>query len=461
MLKSELFAFVKSDSMKKFVPASEVRTHELMDILNGGEYNIGFTYDELQTVFPEKVAENLCYNNGFDKAFYCDREKLILFPVHLYGQAAIKPLDELGKEILERAEALEESVGRGDYYPSLMVLNDKMRMEMLNLLVEKDRITDGYTLFKDFYQTSDYGCSELTLNTIRKLCAMKTEEHQVKTDELIQDLPNTVTVYRGEGDRSAKWQDAVSWTTDINVANFFASRMPGRKARILTAEVAKKDIVDFFETESECIILPENITLKQEIKIYGLNLLDDILPYVRDKYAEYRDMMLDELEFNIDDNEHGRLHTLRVLLNALIIANLKELPEEDIDKLCTAAIFHDTMRKHNGEDDNHGRDSAEYYRKFTEEFVSSAQYSKTVENLITYHCLPDDIGKSSMPESDWHLFDIIKDADGLDRLRFGIHDLDINQLRTPEAKSLTMVALINIEGIKIPEPKIDQGMEMM
>ena len=459
MNRAELFAFVKSDSMKKLVPASDIKTQEIMDIHNGVEYNIGFTYDELLTIFPESVAKNLYYNNGFDKAFYYDKDKLILFPVHLYGRQALKPFDEFGKEIVERANAIEEAMEKSNFYPSLMVLNDKMRMEMLNLLIEKDKIKDGYSLFRGFYQTSDYGCSELTLDTVRKLKAMKTEEHQKETDEYLKNLPEKITVYRGEGDRSAKWQNAVSWTTDINIANFFASRMVGRNAKIHIAEVDKKDIIDYFDNESECIILPENIRIIDQIHIKGLDYIEDMLPKVIKAYHDYRELITDYAEFNME-GDHGEIHSARVLLNCLFIAKEMNLTGHETDILAIASVFHDTMRDNNGEDIKHGEASAEYYKKYAQEHPALINYEKVIEQIIKYHCLPDEIGRSEINKRYLKLFDIFKDADALDRVRFGIRDLDINQLRTPEAKSMTMVADILRQELKLPDQTLGQGMEM-
>ena len=459
MNRAELFAFVKSDSMKKLVPASDIKTQEIMDIYNGVEYNIGFTYEELLTVFPETVAKNLYYNNGFDKAFYYDKEKLILFPVHLYGKQALKPFNEFADEILERASVIEKAMSESDFYPSLMVLNDKMRMEMLNLLIEKDIIKDGYSLFKGFYQTSDYGCSELTLDTVRKLKSMKTEEHQKETDEYLKDLPEKITVYRGEGDRSAKWQNAISWTTDINIANFFASRMVGRNAKIHVAEVDKKDIIDYFENESECIILPESIHIIDRMHINGLDYIEDMLPKVMEYYHDYRELITDYAEFNME-GDHGEIHSARVLLNCLLIAKEMKLTHHETDILAIASVFHDTMRDNDGDDVKHGEASAKYYAQFAKDHPALVNYEKVIEQIIKYHCLPDEIGRSEINKRYLKLFYIFKDADALDRVRFGIRDLDIKQLRTPEAKSMTMVADILRQELKLPEQTLGQGMEM-
>ena len=350
MNKSELYAFVKSDSIKRLVKASDVKTQEDIKIFNDIGYCIGFTYDELQNVFPEIVAENLYFNNGLDKAFYYDKEKLILFPVALIGKQALKPLDELGEEIIKRSNEMEKAIENADFYPSLMVLNDKMRMEMLNLFIEKDKIKDGYTLFKNFYQTSDFGCSELTLDSIRKIRDMKTEEHQKETEMNLQEFPQKITVYRGEGDRSANWKNTVSWTTDINVANFFASRMVGRNAKIYIAEVDKKDIIDYFDYENECIILPDNIQIIDRIDIKGLDYIESVLPKVVSYYHDYRELITDYADFNTA-HEHGKLHSARVLLlcfdtaiDAEKFCNTKSalfliMPEEDNTKYFLVSLI--------------------------------------------------------------------------------------------------------------------------
>lgn len=460
MNKSELYAFVKSDSIKRLVKASDVKTKEDIKIFNDIGYCIGFTYDELQNVFPEIVAENLYFNNGLDKAFYYDKEKLILFPVALIGKQALKPLDELGEEIIKRSNDMEKAIENADFYPSLMVLNDKMRMEMLNLFIEKDKIKDGYTLFKNFYQTSDFGCSELTLDSIRKIRDMKTEEHQKETEMNLQGFPQKITVYRGEGDRSANWKNTVSWTTDINVANFFASRMVGRNAKIYIAEVDKKDIIDYFDYENECIILPDNIQIIDRIDIKGLDYIESVLPKVVSYYHDYRELITDYADFNTV-HEHGKLHSARVLLNCLLIARDMKLPNYEKDILATAAVFHDTMRDNDGVDSKHGEASAKYYKQFAKEHPELVNYQKVVEQIIKYHCLPDETGRSKIDKKYLKLFDVFKDADALDRVRFGIRDLDVNQLRTPEAKSMTMVAEVLRQEIRLPEQTMEHGMELM
>lgn len=457
---SEFVVYAKSDSIKNLIWASKVKSQSDIEALNKDEYAIGFTYDELKRIFSEKIAEKICYNNGLDKTFYFDKEKYILFRVNLVEKQTFGTYEELSMDIMKIAAQLENERKTRDYFPNLMLLNDRMRMEMLDILVENDELNKPYDAFLNFYQSSDYGCSEMSLESIKKIVESKSEEQRQTTAEKIDNLPDKVIVYRGEGEKSSKLNETVSWTTDINVATFFATRFIGKEAKIHIAEVDKADIIEYFGREKECIILPEHIKLKESIPVHGTQYFNEVLPDIAPKYLEYRNYITDFLDFQIDDAEHGRLHTARVLLNALMIANETAMSEEDINRLCLACVLHDVGRDNNCEDSTHGTKSAEIYKNLAEHDKCLFPYNETVEKLIRYHCLPDEVGKSAMSANEWMLYDIIKDADALDRVRFGIRDLDINQLRTETAKSMVMIANLSVGGLQLPEPDVEQGMMM-
>lgn len=273
-------------------------------------------------------------------------------------------------------------------------------------------------------------------------------------------MPQIIEVYRGQGELSTGWEQSVSRTTDINMANFFASRLAGNSGVIYMAEANKADIIEYFEGEKECIILPENIRLKSYIFVYGVDFLNEQLPKVMEMYQSYRDWALGNITFNIDDNEHGKLHTLRVLLNCLLLSSLKGLTQKEMDILCTAAIFHDTMRANNGEDSVHGADAAEYYKKYAAAHPECISYAKITEQLIQYHSLPDMFGQQAISSEEQHLFVIFKDADALDRVRFGIRALDLRQLQTKEALGMSMIANILVDAIRASEFDIKNEMEL-
>ena len=74
-----------------------------------------------------------------------------------------------------------------------------------------------------------------------------------------------------------------------------------------------------------------------------------------------------------------------------------------------------------------------------------------------YHCLDDKLAEEYLKSTDtirarkrtWLLYQILKDADALDRVRFGIYDLDVNQLRLPISHKLVPLAVTAVTGIRI------------
>ena len=62
---------------------------------------------------------------------------------------------------------------------------------------------------------------------------------------------------------------------------------------------------------------------------------------------------------------------------------------------------------------------------------------KKVEIAVTMHSLTKELDKN---DSAYLVTAILKDADALDRIRLGEHDLDIRYLRFPETKKMVLSA---------------------
>ena len=94
------------------------------------------------------------------------------------------------------------------------------------------------------------------------------------------------------------------------------------------------------------------------------------------------------------------------------------------------------------------------------EKINSEYYidERDLEFLMTYHC-KDDKEAIEYVESTYktaesretmlRLLYILKDADALDRVRFGIRNLDLNYLRFDFSKKLTLMARLIKENLKI------------
>ena len=148
---------------------------------------------------------------------------------------------------------------------------------------------------------------------------------------------------------------------------------------------------------------------------------------------------------------HGKAHAGRVLFMCMLLAYMKGLDLEDKEILIEAALYHDTGRRSDSEDNTHGGESA---RMLQEAYPDTDPITLF---LMEYHCRPDKEGYDFISEH-WRdrqdalrvkaLFDIFKDADGLDRVRLGNYELDMFQLRTEEARKLPQIAKITEEQLK-------------
>jgi HD superfamily phosphodiesterase len=137
---------------------------------------------------------------------------------------------------------------------------------------------------------------------------------------------------------------------------------------------------------------------------------------------------------------HGMTHTLRVMIHAREIAEALQVPEEERVTSVLAALWHDIGRTHDGGDHYHGAKSAGkvvglgLHAGLPPDRVEVALYAVTHHSGDEGHAeraaswLPD-------PDAARRVFRILKDADGLDRVRLGDGDLDVSFLRLPESRS--------------------------
>ncbi len=79
--------------------------------------------------------------------------------------------------------------------------------------------------------------------------------------ELLAELDDTVTVYRGVTPRNAKNIRALSWSLDYDKAEWFASRY-GDGGTVYEAQIEKKHILALFQDrgESEVVVDPKYLT---------------------------------------------------------------------------------------------------------------------------------------------------------------------------------------------------------
>ena len=138
---------------------------------------------------------------------------------------------------------------------------------------------------------------------------------------------------------------------------------------------------------------------------------------------------------------HGMHHNIRVAFYAYIISSSENISEVDFNIIMEACKYHDIGRQNDLEDKMHGKRSAEKI-SFLEEKYSKDElnYLKTI---ITCHSLNDkDFEKIAVKnkikdiERCRKMHEILKDSDGLDRVRLHYPYVNIKYIRTKTAKKM-------------------------
>ena len=134
---------------------------------------------------------------------------------------------------------------------------------------------------------------------------------------------------------------------------------------------------------------------------------------------------------------HGQAHVARVMVHALRLIDATSA-ESEAPRLWAAVYLHDIARRHDGSCRRHGADAwarlaslPDVQALFARGGVRPEDHA-AIEAAVTRHCN----GEPARGEPHYRLTALLKDADGLDRVRLG--DLRPEWLRHDAAR--TMVA---------------------
>lgn len=336
----------------------------------------------------------------------------------------------------------------------LFSLEDSLRVSVLSKYIELSNPgEDLYVLFLDLYRTSDFGFSSLSENGLQKVFAGKSQKQKQDTEKKLSSLPDVVTVYRGEGSKSTPYEKSFSWTTSYKAACFFACRIPSlENSRIITAHINKSDIIEYFpdDEEKEVLVPPAAVKDVKADVLLGINEIQALYPL----YQRYRSRIftLYDAYGRANDEEHDAEHTLRVLFDALLLVQVQgiALTKKESHQLCDAILYHDIGRTNDDVDDSHGAKSRDIY------YDTASDCNPATAFLIEYHCLDDrkalaDLKTSNIRNKErvWLLYTILKDADALDRVRFGMRAVDPKYFRNEITHKLLPTAQSCVGQLKL------------
>jgi hypothetical protein len=137
---------------------------------------------------------------------------------------------------------------------------------------------------------------------------------------------------------------------------------------------------------------------------------------------------------------HGQSHVARVMVHAFRLIAATGWSDE-APRLWAAVYLHDICRTHDGVCYRHGRDAMTKFESlphlrvlFARAGVCDKDYP-LIHTAVVHHCRREELNRA---HPHWRLTSLLKDADGLDRVR--LRDLDPRYLRNPQAREMVGVA---------------------
>ena len=212
----------------------------------------------------------------------------------------------------------------------------------------------------------------------------------------------------------------------------------------LVFDIANSSINDFVQAST--IQTQEQAELGGEVHMYGVDDIPDLLGQDGiELYQQYRNTLASLPKFPHDTKGHGKKHCMRVLFLSIMLGKMLDLDKPELKTLASAAIFHDSKRKTDADEPTHGEAAAKYCE-------SVMGKNRTLYFIIKYHSLSDDEARPASPNPfALQMLWILKDADALDRVRFGPRDLNMKYLRFQESKQLSMIASIIYQQSRLSE----------
>lgn len=448
--------------LEDFYPLTKVKSASDKEKLLSQGYNPGYTVSEWPYALP---VNKIYYSKHLIPSTYYydpDNEAIpIALCLNIYGTERIPIIpdpDQFCKYILDFAASLQNP-DKDKLFSYLFNQDDGIRSQLLAEYIRRnDPSPELYDLFLMLYTVTDYNAGEYGAELLQKLASGRSDEQIQKINHALADYPEELTVYRGEAEGSTNYRQAISWSLDINTAFFFACRHGDQNhARIIRARIHKQDViaVNLDSREKEIIAVPgvpfgltfERLIGPDSPLVMPFRHLDEYRKGVEQIQRLYK-------LHQRGGTGHDKLHTARVLFLALAViqAGKVRLNRAELSQLTNAIVFHDIGRKNDRVDDGHGKASRKIYEK-----NAGSSADPAVCFLIEYHCLDDTLAEEYLQSADiirakkrtWLLHQILKDADALDRVRFGIYDLDVNQLRLPISHKLVPLAVTAVTGIRI------------
>lgn len=453
----------KQNSIENLYCVGNIENEEQLNNLKKEGYLVDYTKESWEKEYPSIPVKYIyCMKCEIvpSSLMYLDMEHGIFFATYIYGKQVLSlPKNRSFEDYLNMLikEKMDEYQNKN--YSRLLHTNmlseqgGPLLITLLSHLLEKEEpCGELYEAFFSVYTFVDRGIENLSPKAREKLWACKSQSQKEKTQKRLEEFGDQITVYRGQGSKSTPEDAAMSWTTDKDTALFFASRFFDGESVLLEGIVPKSAVMEYElgRDEWEVIVEPKQVTVTSRRYLMNLDESCDYIYEIQDYIYNHKDARDYKKKYNFNKTLHrvlslyernGRMsrdhdarHSCRVVLlaNILYMMNTRQNTQytsegifQDFKRVIDAAIYHDIGRIGELADSEHGKASYQIYRKENGD-------SPVVKFLIENHCIEDEEARKRLekefPEEKreriFQLLGILKDADALDRVRFGYGSCD-------------------------------------
>lgn len=183
------------------------------------------------------------------------------------------PTLAMSDDVLEyRNSYINDLIEKKDFEAIISLCDGQFALMCYEIIENLIPIEDKYKCFMCAYSRADFNFEGATenLKVDEILDYKRLDEDKI---ERLKDMygDDLLTIYRGQGSMSASLEKAISWTTDIAVAERFAKyhNLAGDGV-IYAAEVNLEDITDYITDRNEEEIIVSNYYL------HNVRLFDDL-----------------------------------------------------------------------------------------------------------------------------------------------------------------------------------------
>ncbi|GMC10013.1 hypothetical protein K5E_21520 [Enterococcus thailandicus] len=154
-----------------------------------------------------------------------------------------------------KQNVVQELIESKDYVGLFTVVDDSMRpliFEENKDLLPNDQLRE---ILLYIYTSGDHVLQALQSETIINILSQKKSSAISKLEE---QYGKKLTIYRGAGDRSTRLENALSWSLDEEVAEFYANRWSD-KGVVYQGEVSTDAILEYIPHENEILVQPNQV----------------------------------------------------------------------------------------------------------------------------------------------------------------------------------------------------------